>query len=171
MRHPNHREARHPSSFLEEIEPLRWLKSTGRGRVRHAREPLSPRLWQQQQQQPTVAQPPRRRDTPKRPCHREPFGLGSVSNSGEKVEGPGTQGAKESVNDSKDEDGPDVVSTLSGLLAGLPALAGRQRLANSLRQKFASNSGKSTHFPWPTAFPFRRLVTVVDEVINLRGRN
>ncbi|EFN67502.1 hypothetical protein EAG_02889, partial [Camponotus floridanus] len=65
----------------------------------------------------------------------------SVVNSAEKVEGPGTRGAKESVNDSKDEDGSDVASTLSGLLAGLPTLAGPQRLANSLRQKFASNSG------------------------------
>lgn len=64
-------------------------------------------------------------------------------NSAEKVEGPGTRGAKESVNDSKDEDGSDVASTLSGLLAGLPTLAGPQRLANSLRQKFASNSGES----------------------------
>lgn len=67
----------------------------------------------------------------------------SVVNSTEKVEGPGTRGAKESVNDSKDEDGSDVTSTLSGLLAGLPTLAGPQRLANSLRQKFASNSGES----------------------------
>lgn len=67
----------------------------------------------------------------------------SVVNSAEKVEGPGTRGAKESVNDSKDEDGSDVGSTLSGLLAGLPTLAGPQRLANSLRQKFASNSGES----------------------------
>ncbi|KYN40549.1 hypothetical protein ALC56_04858 [Trachymyrmex septentrionalis] len=66
----------------------------------------------------------------------------SVVNSIEKVEGPGTRGVKESVNDSKDEDGSDVASTLSGLLAGLPTLAGPQRLANSLRQKFASNSGR-----------------------------
>ncbi|EFN76156.1 hypothetical protein EAI_08735, partial [Harpegnathos saltator] len=65
----------------------------------------------------------------------------AVVNSAEKVEGPGTRGTKESVNDSKDEDGSDVASTLSGLLAGLPTLAGPQRLANSLRQKFASNSG------------------------------
>ncbi|RLU20766.1 hypothetical protein DMN91_007379 [Ooceraea biroi] len=57
------------------------------------------------------------------------------------VEGPGTRGAKESVNDSKDEDGSDVASTLSGLLAGLPTLAGPQRLASSLKQKFVSNSG------------------------------
>ncbi|TGZ50974.1 Uncharacterized protein DBV15_07323 [Temnothorax longispinosus] len=64
----------------------------------------------------------------------------AVVNSAEKVEGPGTRGAKESVNDSKDEDGSDVASTLSGLLAGLPTLAGSQRLANSLKQKFASNS-------------------------------
>ncbi|XP_011049382.1 PREDICTED: choline O-acetyltransferase isoform X2 [Acromyrmex echinatior] len=64
----------------------------------------------------------------------------SVVNSIEKVEGPGTRGVKESVNDSKDEDGSDVASTLSGLLAGLPTLAGPQRLANSLKQKFASNS-------------------------------
>lgn len=68
---------------------------------------------------------------------------GSIVNSAEKVEGPGTRGAKESVNDSKDEDGSDVASTLSGLLAGLPTLAGPQRLANSLRQKFANNSGES----------------------------
>lgn len=67
----------------------------------------------------------------------------SVVNSAEKVEGPGTRGTKESVNDSKDQDGSDVTSTLSGLLAGLPTLAGPQRLANSLRQKFASNSGES----------------------------
>ncbi|XP_018398307.1 PREDICTED: uncharacterized protein LOC108776250 [Cyphomyrmex costatus] len=87
-----------------------------------------------------VPKPPRRRDTPRRPCHWEPFGLNSVVNSAEKVEGPGTRGVKESVNDSKDEDGSDVASTLSGLLAGLPTLAGPQRLANSLRQKFASNS-------------------------------
>ncbi|XP_018359851.1 PREDICTED: choline O-acetyltransferase isoform X5 [Trachymyrmex cornetzi] len=87
-----------------------------------------------------VPKPPRRRDTPRRPCHWEPFGLNSVVNSVEKVEGPGTRGVKESVNDSKDEDGSDVASTLSGLLAGLPTLAGPQRLANSLRQKFASNS-------------------------------
>ncbi|KAL0100378.1 hypothetical protein PUN28_019615 [Cardiocondyla obscurior] len=89
-----------------------------------------------------VPKPPRRRDTPRRPCLWEPFGLNSVVNSAEKVEGPGTRGAKESVNDSKEEDGSaDVTSTLSGLLAGLPTLAGPQRLANSLRQKFASNSG------------------------------
>ncbi|XP_071637509.1 choline O-acetyltransferase isoform X3 [Temnothorax longispinosus] len=87
-----------------------------------------------------VPKPPRRRDTPRRPCHWEPFGLNAVVNSAEKVEGPGTRGAKESVNDSKDEDGSDVASTLSGLLAGLPTLAGSQRLANSLKQKFASNS-------------------------------
>ncbi|EZA54673.1 hypothetical protein X777_04958 [Ooceraea biroi] len=61
------------------------------------------------------------------------------------VEGPGTRGAKESVNDSKDEDGSDVASTLSGLLAGLPTLAGPQRLASSLKQKFVSNSGESVN--------------------------
>jgi len=63
----------------------------------------------------------------------------------EKVEGPGTRGAKESVNDSKGEDGSDVASTLSGLLAGLPTLAGPQRLASSLKQKFVSNSGESVN--------------------------
>ena len=68
--------------------------------------------------------------------------IDSVEDSAEKVEGPGTQEAKESSNDSKDNDVTDVTSTLSGLLAGLPALAGPQRLANSLRQKFATNSGK-----------------------------
>lgn len=47
------------------------------------------------------------------------------------------------MNDSKDEEGSDVASTLSGLLAGLPTLAGPQRLASSLKQKFVSNSGES----------------------------
>jgi len=49
------------------------------------------------------------------------------------------------VNDSKGEDGSDVASTLSGLLAGLPTLAGPQRLASSLKQKFVSNSGESVN--------------------------
>lgn len=95
----------------------------------------------------------------------------SVVNSTEKVEGPGTRGAKESVNDSKDEDGSDVASTLSGLLAGLPTLAGPQRLANSLRQKFASNSGESVKrlffFPFHERILFRtsgRLVAVVESI-------
>lgn len=76
---------------------------------------------------------------------------GSVRNSAEKVEGPGTRGA-ESANDSKEEEGPDVTSTLSSLFAGLPNLAGPQRLANSLRQKFANNSGKFTNLPRSKAF-------------------
>ncbi|KAH0554964.1 hypothetical protein KQX54_014186 [Cotesia glomerata] len=68
--------------------------------------------------------------------------LNSVEDSAEKVEGPGTQGAKESSNDSRDEDSAnDISSTLSGLLAGLPALPGPQRLASSLRQRFSTNSG------------------------------
>ncbi|CAG5076054.1 Protein of unknown function [Cotesia congregata] len=71
--------------------------------------------------------------------------LNSVEDSAEKVEGPGTQGAKESSNDSRDEDSAnDISSTLSGLLAGLPALPGPQRLASSLRQRFSTNSGKTT---------------------------
>ena len=76
---------------------------------------------------------------------------GSVRNSAEKVEGPGTQEAKESVNGSRAEVGPDVASKLSSLFAGLPSLAGPQRLATSLRQKFANNSGKFTNFPLPRA--------------------
>ncbi|KAI4498942.1 hypothetical protein M0802_006117 [Mischocyttarus mexicanus] len=72
-------------------------------------------------------------------------GGASVVDSTEKVEGPGTRGSKESssVNDSTEENRPDVAATLSGLFAGLPTLAGPQRLANSLRQRFANNSGKS----------------------------
>ncbi|OXU19648.1 hypothetical protein TSAR_003182, partial [Trichomalopsis sarcophagae] len=66
----------------------------------------------------------------------------SVEDSTEKVEGPGARDATESVNDSRDEEPqpPDVAATLSGLLAGLPTLAGPQRLATSLRQKFVNNS-------------------------------
>lgn len=79
------------------------------------------------------------------------FVSGSVRNSAEKVEGPGTQEAKESVNGSRAEVGPDVASKLSSLFAGLPSLAGPQRLATSLRQKFANNSGKFTNFPRSTA--------------------
>ncbi|CAK9796681.1 hypothetical protein ANTQUA_LOCUS842 [Anthophora quadrimaculata] len=85
---------------------------------------------------------PQRRDTPRRPCYREPFGLSSVANSTKKVEGPGTQEVTESVNGSRVEVGPDVTSKLSSLFAGIPSLAGPQRLASSLRQKFANNSGK-----------------------------
>ena len=71
---------------------------------------------------------------------------GSVEDSAEKVEGPGTRDATESVNDSRAEESsqpPDVAATLSGLLSGLPSFAGSQRLASSLRQKFVNNSGES----------------------------
>ncbi|CAL7935983.1 unnamed protein product [Xylocopa violacea] len=78
-----------------------------------------------------------RRDAP---AIGSPSVSGSVADSAEKVEGPGTQGAKESVNGPRSENGPDVATKLSSLLAGLPSLAGPQRLANSLRQKFANNS-------------------------------
>ncbi|KAF3423263.1 hypothetical protein E2986_10879, partial [Frieseomelitta varia] len=64
----------------------------------------------------------------------------SVANSAGKVEGPETQEAKESVNGSRAEVGPDVASKLSSLFAGLPSLAGPQRLATTLRQRFANNS-------------------------------
>lgn len=67
---------------------------------------------------------------------------GSVEDSAEKVEGPGTRGTSESANDSKEGEGPEVASTLSGLLAGLPTFAGSQRIATTLRQKFAENSGE-----------------------------
>ncbi|KAK1121505.1 hypothetical protein K0M31_010308 [Melipona bicolor] len=67
--------------------------------------------------------------------------VGSVANSAGKVEGPETQEAKESVNGSRAEVGPDVASKLSSLFAGLPSLAGPQRLATTLRQRFANNSG------------------------------
>ncbi|CAD1470419.1 unnamed protein product, partial [Heterotrigona itama] len=63
----------------------------------------------------------------------------SVTNSAGKVEGPETQEAKESVNGSRA--GPDITSKLSSLFAGLPSLAGPQRLATTLRQRFANNSG------------------------------
>lgn len=89
----------------------------------------------------------------------------SVVNSAEKVEGPGTRGTKESVNDSKDEDGSDVTSTLSGLLAGLPTLAGPQRFANSLRQKFASNSGES-NFAATSSNTRQSLVDIFHDVVN-----
>ncbi|XP_014205152.1 choline O-acetyltransferase [Copidosoma floridanum] len=67
---------------------------------------------------------------------------GSVEDSAEKVEGLGSRDAKESENDSREEEPqpPDVAAKLSGLLAGLPTLAGPQRLATSLRQKFVNNS-------------------------------
>lgn len=43
------------------------------------------------------------------------------------------------------EDSAEVASTLSGLLAGLPTIAaGSQRIASSLRQRFADNSGESS---------------------------
>lgn len=69
---------------------------------------------------------------------------GSVEDSAEKVEGQGSSGARESENDSKEEEQPaDLAATVTGLLAGLPGtLAGSQRIATSLRQKFASNTGK-----------------------------
>lgn len=88
---------------------------------------------------------------------------GSVRNSAEKVEGPGTRGA-ESANDSKEEE-PYVASTLSSLFAGLPALAGPQRLANSLRQKFANNSGKFTNFPSVHGVPL-----AVDIYVSMEAR-
>lgn len=75
------------------------------------------------------------------------------------MEGPETRAAKESsVNDSTEEARPDVAATLSGLFAGLPSLAGPQRLANSLRQKFANNSeGWRESVLWA---PRRLLVTL-----------
>lgn len=69
----------------------------------------------------------------------------SVEDSAEKVEGPGFSVTKvESLGETRDGDvtNDDKTSTLSGLLAGLPALAGTQRLAASLRQKFVTSSGK-----------------------------
>lgn len=101
---------------------------------------------------------------------RTKFVSGSVRNSAEKVEGPGTQEAKESVNGSRAEVGPDVASKLSSLFAGLPSLAGPQRLASSLRQKFANNSGKFTNFPLPRARPWRPSLTIVDEVNGVPAR-
>ncbi|KAK0097696.1 hypothetical protein PV326_014404 [Microctonus aethiopoides] len=67
----------------------------------------------------------------------------SVEDSAEKVEGPGFSVTKvESLGETRDGDvtNDDKTSTLSGLLAGLPALAGTQRLAASLRQKFVTSS-------------------------------
>ncbi|XP_046829201.1 choline O-acetyltransferase isoform X1 [Vespa crabro] len=79
-----------------------------------------------------------RRDAP---VIGSPSVLARLSIRFEKVEGPRTRGARESsVNDSTEENRPDVAATLSGLFAGLPTLAGPQRLANSLRQRFANNS-------------------------------
>lgn len=89
---------------------------------------------------------------------------GSVEDSAEKVEGPGsrdatrTESVVQQVNNGNNDDvdsrvdeqseqpppTADVAATLSGLLAGLPTLAGGsgQRLASSLRQKFVNNSGE-----------------------------
>lgn len=74
------------------------------------------------------------------------------------MEGPGTQEAKESVNGSRAETGPDVASKLSSLFAGLPSLASPQRLASSLRQKFANNSGKFTNFLSARRSPRRQAI-------------
>ncbi|KOX77593.1 hypothetical protein WN51_09257 [Melipona quadrifasciata] len=87
---------------------------------------------------------------------------GSVANSAGKVEGPETQEAKESVNGSRAEVGPDVASKLSSLFAGLPSLAGPQRLATTLRQRFANNSGKFTNVLGPRRVPL--VVTVCTRV-------
>ena len=83
------------------------------------------------------------------------FVAGSVTNSAGKVEGPETQEAKESVNGSRAEVGPDVASKLSSLFAGLPSLAGPQRLATTLRQRFANNSGKFANSLGPRRSPRR----------------